>query len=48
MPSPARAASSSASKAARFLSTRPGWMAAQRWVLGGALGLLAPFSVVVE
>lgn len=26
---------------ARFLSTRPGWMAAQRWVLGGALGLLA-------
>lgn len=26
---------------ARFLSTRPGWMAAQRWILGGALGLLA-------
>lgn len=26
---------------ARFLGTRPGWMAAQRWVLGGALGLLA-------
>jgi threonine/homoserine/homoserine lactone efflux protein len=25
----------------RFLGTRPGWMAAQRWVLGGALGLLA-------
>lgn len=26
---------------ARFLGTRPGWMAAQHWVLGGALGLLA-------
>ena len=26
---------------ARFLGTRPGWMAAQRWVLGGALALLA-------
>ncbi len=26
---------------ARFLGTRPAWMAAQRWVLGGALGLLA-------
>ena len=26
---------------ARFLGTRPGWMAAQRWVLGAALGLLA-------
>lgn len=26
---------------ARFLSTRPAWMAAQRWVLGGALGVLA-------
>lgn len=26
---------------ARFLSTRPSWMAAQRWILGGALGLLA-------
>ncbi len=26
---------------ARFLATRPGWMAAQRWILGGALGLLA-------
>lgn len=26
---------------ARFLSTRPLWMAAQRWVLGGALLLLA-------
>jgi threonine/homoserine/homoserine lactone efflux protein len=26
---------------ARFLGTRPLWMAAQRWVLGGALGLLA-------
>jgi threonine/homoserine/homoserine lactone efflux protein len=26
---------------ARFLGTRPFWMAAQRWVLGGALGLLA-------
>ena len=25
----------------RFLSARPGWMAAQRWVLGGALGLIA-------
>ena len=26
---------------ARFLGTRPAWMAAQRWVLGGALALLA-------
>lgn len=26
---------------ARFLGARPGWMAAQRWVLGGALGLIA-------
>jgi threonine/homoserine/homoserine lactone efflux protein len=26
---------------ARFLSGRPAWMAAQRWVLGGALGALA-------
>lgn len=26
---------------ARFLGTRPTWLAAQRWVLGGALGLLA-------
>ena len=26
---------------ARFLGARPGWMAAQRWVLGAALGLLA-------
>ncbi len=26
---------------ARFLGTRPAWMAVQRWVLGGALGLLA-------
>ena len=26
---------------ARFLGTRPGWLAAQRWVLGGALALLA-------
>ena len=26
---------------ARFLGTRPGWMAAQHWVLGGALALLA-------
>ena len=26
---------------ARFLGSRPGWLAAQRWVLGGALGLLA-------
>jgi threonine/homoserine/homoserine lactone efflux protein len=26
---------------ARFLGTRPAWMAAQRWLLGGALGLLA-------
>jgi threonine/homoserine/homoserine lactone efflux protein len=26
---------------ARFLGTRPFWMAIQRWVLGGALGLLA-------
>jgi threonine/homoserine/homoserine lactone efflux protein len=26
---------------ARFLGTRPGWMAVQRWLLGGALALLA-------
>jgi len=26
---------------ARFLSGRPLWMTAQRWVLGAALGLLA-------
>jgi threonine/homoserine/homoserine lactone efflux protein len=26
---------------ARFLGTRPGRMAAQRWILGGALGLIA-------
>jgi threonine/homoserine/homoserine lactone efflux protein len=26
---------------ARFLSTKPAWMAAQRWILGAALGLLA-------
>lgn len=26
---------------ARFLGTRPGWIAVQRWVLGAALGLLA-------
>jgi threonine/homoserine/homoserine lactone efflux protein len=25
----------------RFLGTRPSWMAAQRWILGGALALLA-------
>jgi threonine/homoserine/homoserine lactone efflux protein len=25
----------------RFLGTRPGWMAAQRWILGGVLGLIA-------
>ncbi len=30
-----------AAGAARFLGERPGWMAAQRWVLGAALGLLA-------
>jgi threonine/homoserine/homoserine lactone efflux protein len=30
-----------AAGAARFLGTRPLWMAAQRWVLGGALALLA-------
>jgi threonine/homoserine/homoserine lactone efflux protein len=30
-----------AAGAARFLGERPSWMAAQRWVLGGALGLLA-------
>ena len=30
-----------AAGAARFLGERPAWMAAQRWVLGGALGLLA-------
>ena len=26
---------------ARFLSTKPAWMAVQRWILGAALGLLA-------
>jgi threonine/homoserine/homoserine lactone efflux protein len=26
---------------ARFLGARPGWMAAQRWLLGAALGLIA-------
>ena len=26
---------------ARFLGTRPAWMAAQRWILGGALALIA-------
>ena len=26
---------------ARFLGSRPGWMAVQRWVLGAALGLIA-------
>lgn len=26
---------------ARFLSAKPAWMAAQRWILGAALGLLA-------
>jgi threonine/homoserine/homoserine lactone efflux protein len=26
---------------ARFLGTRPGWMAAQRWILGAALTLIA-------
>ena len=26
---------------ARFLGTRPGWMAAQRWILGAALALIA-------
>ncbi len=30
-----------ASGTARFLATRPVWLAAQRWVLGGALALLA-------
>jgi threonine/homoserine/homoserine lactone efflux protein len=30
-----------AASVARFLGTRPGWMAVQRWVLGAALGLLA-------
>lgn len=30
-----------AAGAARFLGERPAWMAAQRWVLGGALGLIA-------
>ncbi|MCZ8147788.1 MAG: LysE family transporter, partial [Roseomonas sp.] len=30
-----------AAGAARFLSTKPFWMAVQRWVLGAALGLLA-------
>ena len=32
---------SGAAGVARFLGTRPGWMAVQRWVLGAALGLLA-------
>jgi threonine/homoserine/homoserine lactone efflux protein len=26
---------------ARFLGARPAWMAAQRWILGGALALIA-------
>ena len=26
---------------ARFLATRPAWLAVQRWVLGGGLALLA-------
>ncbi|MFZ4406973.1 MAG: LysE family translocator [Paracraurococcus sp.] len=30
-----------AAATARFLGTRPAWLAAQRWVLGAALGLLA-------
>jgi threonine/homoserine/homoserine lactone efflux protein len=30
-----------ASGAARFLGANPTWMAVQRWVLGGALALLA-------
>ncbi|GGG16763.1 lysine transporter LysE [Caldovatus sediminis] len=30
-----------AGSVARFLAGRPAWMAAQRWVLGGALALLA-------
>jgi threonine/homoserine/homoserine lactone efflux protein len=30
-----------AAGAARFLSTKPVWMAVQRWVLGAALGLIA-------
>lgn len=30
-----------AAGAARFLGERPGWMAAQRWLLGGALALIA-------
>ena len=30
-----------ASGTARFLATRPTWLAAQRWILGGALALLA-------
>lgn len=30
-----------AAATARFLATRPLWLAAQRWVLGGALALLA-------
>jgi threonine/homoserine/homoserine lactone efflux protein len=30
-----------AAGAARFLSTKPAWMAVQRWVLGAALGLIA-------
>ena len=31
----------SAAGTAKFLSTKPGWMVAQRWVLGAALGLIA-------
>lgn len=30
-----------AGRVARFLATRPGWLAAQRWVMAGALTLLA-------
>ncbi|MBX9700693.1 MAG: LysE family translocator, partial [Acetobacteraceae bacterium] len=30
-----------AAGAARFLGERPGWMAAQRWLLGATLGLIA-------
>jgi threonine/homoserine/homoserine lactone efflux protein len=30
-----------AGEVARFLGTRPAWLAAQRWVVGAALGLLA-------
>jgi threonine/homoserine/homoserine lactone efflux protein len=30
-----------ASGVARFLGERPGWMAAQRWILGGVLALIA-------